>query len=44
MKGEIMVAAVSFFGVTGGLGGLCVAILVVALALLGAAALKTLIR
>ena len=39
-----MTAAVDFYGVTGGLGGLCVAVLVVALALLGAAAAKYLFR
>jgi hypothetical protein len=39
-----MTAAVNFYGVTGGLGGLCVAVLIIALALLGAAGLKYLIR
>lgn len=39
-----MTAAVNFFGVTGGLGGLCVTVLVVALALLGGAAAKYIVR
>lgn len=39
-----MLAAVNFYGVTGGLAGLIVGILVVAYALLGAAALKYLLR
>ena len=39
-----MTAAVDFYGITGGLGGLAVVIFVVALALLGAAALKYLIH